>query len=80
MEKDYLYLLPDGINTVETMREGCEQLSKQKGHPFSSKSFRLLVKKGIVLKINRGTNGIILKSDASKETTLSTSQLIDGGR
>ena len=75
MEQEFYYLLPDGINSADNMKEGCKFLSRQTGHIYTSGTFRNLVRKGVIKKLNRITHSIMTKSDASKETTLQTCQL-----
>jgi hypothetical protein len=80
MERDFYYLLPDGINTADNMKVGCDFLSRQTGHSYTSGTFRNLVRKGVIKKLNRITHSIMTKSDANEKTTLPTSQFIDCGR
>jgi hypothetical protein len=74
MERDFYFLLPDGINTAETMKEGCEKMSIKAGHPIYSSTFRNLMHKGVIKKMNKITHSIMTDCDA-KETTLPTCQL-----
>jgi hypothetical protein len=69
MERDFYYLLPDGITMADNMKEGCEILSKQRGYNFGTHSFRLYVKNGIIKKINRNINSITLESDADSNSS-----------
>lgn len=64
MERDFYYLLPDGINTADNMKEGCEFLSRQTGHTYNGRTFRNLIKKGVIKKLNKVTHSIATKSDA----------------
>lgn len=74
MERDFYFLLPDGINTADTMKEGCEILTRQTGHKYSSPTFKNLLRKGVIKRLTRDNNSIITQSDA-EEKTLSTRQL-----
>lgn len=49
-QTNHLYLLPDG-QTATNMKEGTERMSKIKGYKISSKTFRDLVKAGVIKKI-----------------------------
>ena len=51
-QHDWVYLLPDS-QVAENMKDACEIIAEQKGHKFSSNSFKHLVKIGLVIKINR---------------------------
>jgi hypothetical protein len=66
-QRDWIYLLPGG-KTAENMKTGRKILSEQSGHNFSSESFRNLVKKGVIKKINRINDRITPLSDASYNT------------
>jgi hypothetical protein len=63
-QRDWIYLLPGG-QSAENMKAGRMILSEQSGHNFSSESFRSLVKKGVIKKINRFDYSITTLSDAS---------------
>ena len=63
-QRDWIYLLPGG-QSAENMKAGRMILSEQSGHSFSSESFRSLVKKGVIKKINRFDYSITPLSDAS---------------
>ena len=66
-QRDWIYLLPGG-QSAENMKAGRMILSEQSGHNFSSESFRSLVKKGVIKKIDRIDYSIITQSDASTRT------------
>ena len=66
-QRDWIYLLPGG-QSVENMKAGRMILSEQSGHSFSSESFRSLVKKGVIKKIDRIDYSIITQSDATTRT------------
>jgi len=68
-ERTWVYLLPDGITTAENMLQGCEKMREQTGHKFSAEAFRSLVRKDVIIKINKITHSIYSKENASKETT-----------
>jgi hypothetical protein len=57
------------------MLEGCEKMRQATGHNFSAENFRNLVRKEVVIKIDKITHCKISKRDASKEKTLPTRQL-----
>ncbi len=63
-QRDWIYLLPGG-QSAENMKAGRMILSEQSGHSFSSESFRSLVKKGVIKKINRIDYSITTLSNAS---------------
>ena len=63
-QRDWIYLLPGG-QSAENMKAGRTILSDQSGHSFSSESFRSLVKKGVIKKINRFDYSITTQSNAS---------------
>jgi hypothetical protein len=63
-QRDWIYLLPGG-EAAENMKSGRSILSEQSGHSFSSESFRSLVKKGVINKINRFDYSITTLSDAT---------------
>ncbi len=63
-QRDWIYLLPGG-QSAEDMKAGRMILSEQSGHSFSSESFRSLVKKGVIKKINRFNDSITPQSNAS---------------
>jgi hypothetical protein len=67
VQRDWLYLLPGGF-TAENMKSGRTILSEESGHDFSSESFRSLVKKGVIKKINRIIDSITPQSDARNTT------------
>ena len=67
-QRDWIYLLPGG-EAAEDMKSGRLILSQQSGHSFSSESFRSLVKKGVIKKINRFDDSITPLSDASNTKT-----------
>lgn len=48
---DWIYLLED-FQVADSMKEACKIIALQKGHKFSSNSFKHLVKIGVVKKIN----------------------------
>ncbi len=66
-QRDWIYLLPGG-EAAEDMKSGRLILSEQSGHSFSSESFRSLVKKGVIKKINRFDDSITPQSDATNNT------------
>ena len=66
-QRDWIYLLPGG-EAAEDMKSGRLILSEQSGHSFSSESFRSLVKKGVIKKINRFDYSITTLSDATTKT------------
>ena len=66
-QTDWIYILPGG-QSAENMKTGRLILSEQSGHSFSSESFRSLVKKGVIKKIDRIDYSIITQSDASTRT------------
>jgi hypothetical protein len=72
-ERNWLYLLPSG-ETAENMKEGCEKIQLATGHNFSADNFRNLVRKEVVIKIDKITYCKIPTRDAT-EKTLSTRQL-----
>jgi hypothetical protein len=51
--KSWIYLLPNG-ETAADMKQGTERMSKVKGYRISSKTFRHLVKIGVVKRIEKG--------------------------
>jgi len=63
-QRDWIYLLPGG-QSAENMKAGRMILSQQSGHSFSSESFRSLVKKGVIKKINRFNDSITPQSNAT---------------
>ena len=65
--RDWIYLLPGG-ETAENMKEGREKMSIRSGHHFSSESFRSLVKKGVIKKMNRMEERITPRSDANNSS------------
>jgi hypothetical protein len=66
-QRDWFYLLPGG-QAAENMKAGRMILSEESGHNFSSESFRNLVKKGVIKKINRISNSMTPLSNASNTT------------
>ena len=70
-QRDWLYLLPGG-QKAENMLAGKMILSDQSGHSFSSESFRSLVKKGVIKKINRIDNSVTPQSNANYNKIKST--------
>jgi hypothetical protein len=66
-QRDWIYLLPGG-QTAENMKSGRMILSEESGHTFSSESFRSLVKKGVIKKINRIIRSITPQSNAINTT------------
>lgn len=64
LQRDWLYLLPGG-QRAENMKSGRIILSEQSGHNFSSETFRHLVKKGVIKKINRMETSMTPPSDAN---------------
>ena len=68
IQRDWIYLLPGG-QSAENMKAGRLILSEQSGHSFSSESFRSLVKKGVIKKINRFDDSITPQSDATNNTS-----------
>jgi hypothetical protein len=66
-QRDWFYLLPGGLS-AENMKAGRLILSEQSGHSFSSESFRSLVKKGVIKKVNRNVERITPQSNASNKT------------
>ena len=66
-QRDWIYLLPGG-EAAENMKAGRTILSEQSGHNFSSESFRSLVKKGVIKKINRFDYSITTLSNATSRT------------
>jgi hypothetical protein len=69
MEREFYFLLPDGINTVDSMKEGCEKLTEQTGHTYSSHTFRNLLRKGVIKKLTRINYDIIANSDVRNNET-----------
>ena len=64
IQRDWIYPLPGG-QSAENMKAGRMILSQQSGHSFSSESFRSLVKKGVIKKINRFNDSITPQSNAT---------------
>lgn len=67
-ERDWCYLLPDRKTTAVNMKIGRQILSEQTGNHYSPETFRNLVRKGVIIKINIDTNSILSQSDADKKT------------
>jgi hypothetical protein len=78
-QRDWYYLLPDGINTADNMKEAREQMERQTGNFVSSWTFRDLVRKGVIKKLNR-VNYSKLSQGYAEEKTLQTCQFTNGGR
>ena len=73
--KSWIYLLPNG-ETATDMKQGTERMSKVKGYRISSKTFRHLVKIGVVKRIEKG----LLISTANSKDQYDTGETLYPGK
>ena len=62
-DRDFYYLLPTG-ETVPDMKQGTERMSQVKGYKISSKTFRHLIKVGVVKRLE---NNILISTANSND-------------
>jgi len=61
--RDFYYLLPTG-ETVPDMKQGTERMSQVKGYKISSKTFRHLIKVGVVKRLE---NNLLISTANSND-------------
>lgn len=66
-QRDWYYLLPSG-ETAENMKDARELMEIQSGSFISSWTFRELVKKGTIKKVNRSNNSNISQGYATSNS------------
>ena len=62
-DRNFYYLLPIG-ETVLDMKQGTEKMSQVKGYKISSKTFRHLIKVGVVKRLE---NNLLISTDNSND-------------